>query len=310
MASQTGSLSLKMNRLTCHHRGPGWAARDEQLLLQRNHQPTLSTAHAGAPCTRCTPQLALCTVTYCTHEVSGSQGLACWDDRSSPSLPSSEACKLPRKKKKQTATAERASALNTVPIFQVCQRMQFDPGLDVHARLAFFVWQMRRTSRAVPWIFNKSTYTTGYNGSGSAYSPRFHRTMFGVLSHCLRLTVSSGTLEWIIRFGLEFPPEMAWPNKSRIPCCIGFLMTKLLVSPFFFQVSWCVRCSKQCVAKLYNNNFFISLIQSSLYVFLYFSGAFTFLYFLSSCHLVQSHCVLGHHTVQIHAHTTIHQQKL
>ena len=136
MASQTGSLSLKMNRLTCHHRGPGWAARDEQLLLQRNHQPTLSTAHAGAPCTRCTPQLALCTVTYCTHEFSGSQGLTCCDDSSSPSLPSSEACKLPRKKKKQTATAERASALNTVPIFQVCQRMHFDPGLDVHARLA------------------------------------------------------------------------------------------------------------------------------------------------------------------------------
>ena len=104
--------------------------------------------------------------------------------------------------------------MNTVPIFQVCQRMQFDPGLDVHARLAFFVWQMRRTSRAVPWIFNKSTYTTGYNGSGSAYSPRFHRTMFGVLSHCLRLTVSSGTPEWIIRFGLEFPPKMARPNKS------------------------------------------------------------------------------------------------
>jgi hypothetical protein len=47
--------------------------------------------------------------------------------------------------------------LNTVPIFQVCQRMHLDPGLDVHARLAFFVWQMRRTSRAVPWIYNKST---------------------------------------------------------------------------------------------------------------------------------------------------------
>ena len=96
------------------------------------------------------------------------------------------------------------------------------PGLPAHALRSWigcarasgqFVWQMRRTSRAVPWIFNKSTYTTGYNGSGSAYSPRFHRTMFGVLSHCLRLTVSSGTLEWIIRFGLEFPPEMAWPNK-------------------------------------------------------------------------------------------------
>ena len=51
----------------------------------------------------------------------------------------------------------------------------------MHARVAVFVWQMRRTGRAVVPSIN-STHTTPYNGAGSAYSPRFHRTMFGVLS--------------------------------------------------------------------------------------------------------------------------------
>jgi len=165
MASQTGSLSLKMNRLTCHHRGPGWAARDEQLLLQRNHHllPTLTAHAADAPCTRCTPahvhvhniQVLLhqgSMHTHYTHElwwshkVSGIVLTCCC--LSSPSLLTSEACKLPRKKKQ----AARVSGLNTVPIVRVLPSKFGSDAAYVHARVAFFVWQMRRTGQAVvPW---------------------------------------------------------------------------------------------------------------------------------------------------------------
>ena len=71
----------------------------------------------------------------------------------------------------------------TCVCFQVWQRRSVRGSWIgcVHARVAVFVWKMRRTGRAVvPWI--NSTHTTPYNGAGSAYSPRFHRTMFGVLS--------------------------------------------------------------------------------------------------------------------------------
>ena len=54
------------------------------------------------------------------------------------------------------------SGLNTVPIVRVLPSKFGSDAAYVHARVAFFVWQMRRTGQAVvPWI--NSTHTTPCN---------------------------------------------------------------------------------------------------------------------------------------------------